>query len=80
MKKDYFEQVQKIVAGMSDEEFINLLIESGLDVERAEDQYDTTAHLEWNHTELRKKKKKAYNYSKYADDAYVSYNTEKGVA
>lgn len=79
--KSYFEQVKEIMADMSDEQFIDLLIKAGLDIEVEDEQYTSTMRLkcEWDHAEIRKEKK-GYSNKKYTDDIYLSYNVEKGAA
>jgi len=79
--KSYFEQVKEIMANMPDEQFIDLLIKAGLDVEVEGEQYTSMIRLkcEWDHADL-KKEKKDYNLRKYTDDVYLSYDIEKDVA
>ena len=81
MKKSYFEQVKEIMADMPDDQFIDLLIKAGLDIEVEDEQYTSTMRLkcEWDHAEL-KREKKVYNDKKYTDDVYLSYSMEKGAA
>lgn len=79
--KSYFEQVKEIMADMSDEQFIDLLIKAGLDIEVEDEQYTSTMRLkcEWDHAEI-KKEKKVYSHKKYTDDVYLSYDIEKDAA